>query len=202
MEFRDAVQLRKMTRSFRTEAIDDDLVERLLQAALRSPSAGFAQGVDLLVLTQIAERTRFWELISEPEWLADPARSSGLVAAPVIVIPIGNPNAYVDRYAGTDKRGSAFAGLGPDSWPVPYWTVDAAFVAMSLLLGVTDAGLGALFFHLQAQEHRLLEGFAIPPHHTPIGAIAIGHSQDPATVASTTRRPRRTHSEIIHRERW
>lgn len=202
MEYRDAVHARKMTRSFEPDTVDDGMLDGLLKDALRAPSAGFTQGVDLLVLTESAVRSTFWDLISDPEWRTDSIRSEGLTAAPVIVVPIGNPAAYAERYADADKHGSRLAGLEPSSWPVPYWTVDAAFVAMSLLIGVADAGLGALFFHLQAREHELLKGFAIPANHLPIGAIAIGHPKDALRSPQAAPRKRRSRSEVIHRERW
>jgi nitroreductase len=202
MEFKDAVFSRRMTRHFTRDSLDDQLLDELLRAALRSPTAGNAQGVDLLVLTDPDSLRQFWELISLPEWRHAPARSSDLMAAPVIVIPLGDPSAYEARYRANEKAGSSLFHLEAAQWPVPYWTVDASFVAMTLLLGAQDAGLGALFFQLQGHERELLSGFGIPGHFVPIGAIALGHPMDRDRPRPSTSLPRRGQVEVVHREHW
>ena len=67
------------------------------------------------------------------------------------------------RYAEPDK---AATGLGRSAaaWPVPYWTVDAAFAVMTLLLAAEDAGLGALFFGVfQGEAGAARRARACPP---------------------------------------
>ncbi|HUY07574.1 MAG TPA: nitroreductase family protein [Acidimicrobiales bacterium] len=201
MEFSDAVHSRKMTRRFLPEPLDEALLDRLFSLALRSPSAGSTNGVDLLVLRSEDSRTKFWETISDLEWREEPARSFGLTVAPVIVIPVASPNAYLERYARDDKSASVLSRLPLASWPVPYWSIDAAFVAMTLLLSVTDLGLGALFFHLQGRDRELLSAFGIAEGTATIGAIAIG-KPDTETTAERPRRRARRVEERIHFERW
>ena len=82
----------------------------------------------LLVLTDAADRDRFWRATSDhvdaPDaWLA------GTTTAPVVVVCLSDPGAYVERYARPDKA-RARPDLGPDpadasAWPVPWWDVDA-----------------------------------------------------------------------------
>ncbi len=201
MEFQEVVRARSMTRHFLPEAVDGALLDQLLSLALRSPSAGSTQGVELLVLTLESARASFWQAIGDPDWLVDGRRSRALVQAPVIVVPCASPNRYVERYAREDKHSSSLFRLPADAWPVPYWSVDAAFVAMTLLLLATDAGLGALFFHLQGREQRLLETFAMPAETVTIGAIAIG-VPDPASGAPRPVSSRRDAHERVHREHW
>ena len=202
MEFRDVVRQRRMVRTLLGDPIDPAILDEILDDALRAPTAGNSKGVDLLVLTEQAARSKFWGLIGESEWLTSTGLAEGLVVAPTVVVPIGNPSAYMERYASPEKSASVFAGLDRESWPVPYWTVDASFVAMSILLGVTNAGLGALFFHLQTRERRLLEGFGVPDGHVPIGAIAIGRRAPTRPPSGTARRAGRGRSTMVHREHW
>lgn len=202
MEFADAVFSRRMTRHFAPDALANELIDGLLGAALRSPTAGNSQGVDLLVLTERLPLEHFWELISSSEWRSDPVRSAGLMAAPVVIVPLGNPHSYEERYGARDKGGSSLAGRKANEWPVPYWTVDASFAAMTLLLGAADAGLGALFFQLQGHERDLLSGFGIPEHFVPIGAIAFGYRKSADRPRGTTPQSRRDPSEVVHRECW
>src|SRR5487761_2558074 len=127
MEFSDAVRARRMTRNFSTEPVEEALLDRLLSLSLRAPTAGSAEGVELLVLTLARARAQFWEAIGDEAWRRDPARSQGLTRAPVIVLPCADPGAYLARYAKDDKATSSLAGLDAGSWPVPYWSIDAAF---------------------------------------------------------------------------
>lgn len=191
-----------MTRSFTDEPIGSDLLEAVLATAVRAPSAGFAQGVDLLVLAAPEARARFFELATDASWREDGARSKGLRAAPVIVLAICDPATYLRRYAEPDKALSGLAGAKAREWDVPYWLVDASFVVMQLLLAATDAGLGALFFRLHAPETSVLSGLGVPPGLTTIGAVALGHpgTHDPRTSPASRRR--RPVAEVVHLDHW
>ena len=52
--------------------------------------------------------------------------------APVIALPLADPQAYVDRYGEPDKAATGL-GRGADAWPTPYWTVDTSMAVMTLL---------------------------------------------------------------------
>src|SRR5690606_2292657 len=144
MEYRDVVRRRRMVRSFTDEPVDPQLLDQLLADALRAPSAGNSQGRDLVVLEGPEQTARFWD-ITLPAPRRERFAWPGLLRAPVLVLPFADPDRYVARYAEPDKARTGL-GEGDEAWPVPYWTVDTAFVVMSLLHGVVDAGLGALFF--------------------------------------------------------
>lgn len=201
MEFTNAIRSRKMTRNFLSHSVDETVLDQLFSLSLRSPSAGSSQGVELLVLKKETARTIFWEAISDPDWRLDERRSQGLTRAPVLVIPCASPDAYIERYARNDKTSSTLAGLAPESWPVPYWSIDAAFVAMTLLLSVSDVGLGALFFHLQGREQEFLRAFNVPEGMIAIGAIAIG-VPDSVSPAKRSFAKQRSTKERLHHEHW
>jgi len=191
-----------MTRNFCGSSVDASLVDQVLAAALRAPSAGFAQGVDLVVLQGPERRARFWELASDPRWRSSGGRAAGLMAAPVLVLPVAEPAAYAARYADADKSASGLAGLEPETWPVPYWLVDTAFAVMLLLLAAEGAGLGSLFFRLHGDPDAVLAGLGVPPGRCAIGAVALGHPAAPDPRTSPSRRARRTLDDVVHRERW
>ena len=51
MELRDAIRRRRMVRAYDPDRpVPTEVVDRLLEHAVRSPSAGFSQGWDFLVL--------------------------------------------------------------------------------------------------------------------------------------------------------
>ena len=67
MEFREVLDRRKMIRSFQDRAIDPAVVDRILTAAVRAPSAGHTQGWGFLVLTEPDDRRRFWHVAWPPD---------------------------------------------------------------------------------------------------------------------------------------
>ncbi len=67
MELRDAIRRRRMVRAYDPDRpVPTDVVDRLLEHAVRSPSAGFSQGWDFLVLETAEERDLFWRSTTEP----------------------------------------------------------------------------------------------------------------------------------------
>ena len=50
MEFAEVVRRRRMVRRFDRRPVPREVIDRILDVARRGPSAGFAQGVDFLVL--------------------------------------------------------------------------------------------------------------------------------------------------------
>ncbi len=204
MDWSEIVRSRRMVRDFTDEPVDAPALRTILDAARRTPSAGFTQGLDWIVLNGPDETKTFWD-ITLPAVERAAFRWPGLLRAPVIVLPMADRNAYVDRYAEPDKAHSGL-GEGADRWPVPYWDVDAAMAAMALLYGVVDAGLGALFFGIFRNEADLLADLGVPVDVRPIGAIAIGHPTDAGRSvkqeASPSRRPRRSLDAMTHQGRW
>lgn len=200
-EFSEVVRRRRMTRSFSTEPVDPVVIDSIVELAARSPSAGKTQGWHLVML-QGPETAHYWDLTLPPS-KRDSFRWQGLLDAPVLMIALADPDAYVRRYAEPDK-GRTGLGESADAWPAPYWTIDASMAVMTLLHAAEDAGLGALFFGVFQREAEVREMLHIPDRLQVIGAIALGHPADTAadsTGRSATRR-RRPPSEIIHHTRW
>jgi len=70
VELDDVVRKRRMTRRYSGEPVPAEVLDRVLGVAMRAPSAGFSQGVDLLVLEGPAQTGQFFEMTSDPEFLA------------------------------------------------------------------------------------------------------------------------------------
>jgi nitroreductase len=200
LEYRDVVARRRMVRSFTDEPVAADTLDHLLADALRAPSAGNAQGRELIVLSGPEQTATFWDTTLPAERRATFAWPR-LLTAPVLVIPLADADRYVARYAEADKARTGL-GEGADEWPVPYWTVDTAFVVMSLLHGVVDAGLGALFFGIFRREAELMERLGVPGHLRPIGAVAIGHPAGEERAGRSAGRPRRRLDDVVHHGSW
>jgi nitroreductase len=196
-----------MVRSAGPGPVEEDQLRRILDAARRGPSAGFAQAQSFVVVTDPTLRAGLAELAGEPGYLLR-GYPAWLSAAPVLIVCCTSQEPYDRRYAEADKRTSA-SGEGcraegggeeqPD-WPIPYRYVDAGCALMLLLLAAVDEGLAAGFLGI----HRVpgLRGLlGIPAEVEPIGIVTLGHPA-PDRPSPSLRRGRRSAAETVHRNRW
>jgi len=205
LEFADVVRGRRMTRAFSTQPVDSKLISQVVDLASRAPSAGKTQGWHALIITS-GDTAKFWN-----DTLAVEKRESfrwkRLLDAPVIALVFADPVSYVERYSEQDKAHTGL-GVGAEAWPTPYWTVDASFAAMTMLLAAEDAGLGALFFGVFHGEQQLRTRLCVPDAMQLIGAIAIGWPVESdtreasANTGASASRIRRSAEQIIHLNGW
>jgi nitroreductase len=200
MELTDVVRRRRMVRNYSPEPVDRAVVDRVLANALRAPSAGFSQGWAFLVLDTPVDVTRYWrstagDRVDEPDrWLR------GMMRAPVVIVPLSHKDAYLDRYAESDK---GWADRDEGRWPVPYWHLDTAMASLLMLLTAVDEGLGSCFFGIPPHAtDSFRKEFGVPTSYTPIGAITLGHRVPDAGVRGSVGRGRRPVEEVVHRGRW
>jgi nitroreductase len=194
VELREAVLRRRMARRFDPAvAVDREVVRDLVGLAVRAPSAGFSQGWDFVVLLDPADRAAFWAAADDGR--VPSAWRAGVSAAPVLVLCLSDPAAYLDRYAEPDK---GWTDRSTDHWPVPYWDTDVAMAAMVLLLGAEDAGLGALFFGVPVERHDAVRrAHGIPAGRRIVGVVALGHEAERVSGSARTRR-RRPLDDVLH----
>ena len=201
MEFAEVVRRRQMIRSYDAgRPVPPDALDAVLRAALRAPSAGFTQGVSLLVLTSAPERETFWQLTSD----GDGAWLRGMRAAPALITVWTSQETYLDRYAEPDK---GWTDRDPARWSAPYWFVDAGMASMAALLSAVDQHLGACFFGIPVDRIAAVrETFGVPTSQLSVGVISLGYpasaGEKQRVVSSPLRRPRKSQDELIHRGVW
>ncbi len=187
-----------MTRDFSTDPLDTQLIADLVDTARRAPSAGYSQGVHFVVLTGDAVG-RFWRITGAETWFAQ--SRDGVLGAPVIVLPIADPDAYTSRYAEADKTGHGLEIAA--NWPVPFWLTDTAMAVQNLLLLVEARRLGALYFGIFRNVDVLLEDLGVPAGMLSVGAVALGRrATTDRPSGSATTRPRRPVTEVVHDNHW
>ena len=142
MDYGDVVGARRSARAYRDETVPREVLERITNAAVvRAPSAGFSQGLRLVVVTDPDTRAR-----DRDGRRRGGARGEGQAA-------------LEGRRAGARRRARARGRLPrplprrPDKlaahrgsrvdWPAPYWYVDAGAAMMLLMLGDVAEGLAA-----------------------------------------------------------
>ena len=200
MDVESVVRARHMTRSFADRPVDRDDLDAVLDAARRAPSAGNAQGLDLLVLEGSSQTGRYWDTTLPSERRAG-FRWQGLLRAPVLVVGWVEPDAWVRRYGGDDKARTGL-GAAADEWSVPYWWVDGGMAMAQLQLVASARGLGVCFFGLFRHEDAVRERFGVPEDRRALGALAVGHPDGGDEPGRSAARPRRTLDEVVHRGRW
>jgi nitroreductase len=186
-----------MVRSFERTPVERAVIDRIMSSVLHAPSAGFAQGIEFVVLDDDALVDDFHRVGGHAD---DPHVD---VRAPVIVLVLSNPDAYTRRYAAPDKI--QFGLDKAENWLVPYWDVDAGMAAMLILLAVIENGLGAYFAGVGDKAPAVLERFGIPHHFRLVGFVGLGHptpvDQASAGASAFTQR-RRPVDELVHRNGW
>jgi nitroreductase len=169
-DFFAVVHGQRACRAFADTAVTDDEVARLLDAAVRAPSAENKQPWEFVVVRDPAQRaaigalmTRAWETVGRefsrdrlpPALLADVEQGAtgGIAAAPVHVV------------VGADTQRGLDAAAGESIYPA----------VQNLLLAAHALGLGAALTTIAlgyADELRALVAF---PHHVrPMAVVPIG----------------------------
>ncbi len=197
MEDAAVVKNRRGVRAYLHDPVPAETLDHIIDTARRSPSAGFSQGIDFLVIDNPEENDTFWTLTHHPEHGSqiDEARP------PVLVLVFSDPLRYLARYSEDDKLEFGLDDL--DRWPVRFWDVDAAMAAMQLQLTAVDEGLGTWFFGIAYGEDAVLSHFKVPDDRRLVGVIALGYRDESVKlIGSGATRRRRDLGEQLHRNAW
>ena len=189
-QLESVARAQRATRSFTREPVDDNLVDRLLALATRSPSAGNSQPWEFIVVRDPAARQAIGALTSSrwssgardwsqanlgPELTADvdTGATGGVAGAPVLVIVC----------ADTDRCPPG--SVGESVWPA----------VQNLLLGATAAGLGSALTTLATGGRDLAALLGLPPGVEAMAVVPLGHPARPL-------RPGRREPPRIHHDSW
>jgi nitroreductase len=202
MELHETIRRRAMVRRFTDGEVEPETVRRLLDSALRSPTAGNSAGTAWVALVGSRQTEAYWSATTDAEWRdRNPELFEGLHRAPVILLSYCSPNDYVARYAEADKADPRL-GSAAESWPVPYWHGDAAFGVMAVLLGAVDAGLGACVLGAFKGTQRLADVLGVPEGWELFCAVALGHPDRRQRRSRSLGRERPSVSARVHWGNW
>jgi nitroreductase len=199
VEFRDALTRRRMVRNYTDDPVDNDALGRIVDAGVRSPSAGFSQGQRFVVVTNKAQRVAVAQAAHEPEYVAD-GFDPWISKAPAHIVICVDKGAYLNRYSEADKAGEGGAPSTEADWPVPYWWVDAGASMMSILLAAVDEGLAAGFLGSHNLD-MIHEALGIPGDILIVGVVTIGHPASDRRSGSLTR-GWNNRSSVVHHNHW
>ena len=203
MEFQDALSRRRSVRTYADRPVPQDVLERIANAAVVwAPSAGFSQGLRLVVVTD-SETRRQIAVAAKEEELAAQGRRRWKAAAPVHMVVLTREDDYHERYQSQDKL--KITGGREIDWPAPYWYVDAGAAAMTLMLAAIDEGLDTAIFGV-TDLSALYETLGLPEEVRFVAVVTMGYPADGADGSSTdanvfTQR-RKPREEVVRWDRW
>src|SRR5688500_3168868 len=203
MEFREVLSGRRSVRTYADRPVPREVLERIASAAVVwAPSAGFSQGLRLVVVTDPETRRRIAAAGKEDE-LAAHGRPRWMSAAPVHFVVLTREDDYHDRYQQQDKL--QLTGGREIDWPAPYWYVDAGAAMMALMLAAIDDGLETAVFGV-IDVQALRETLVLPPDLRFVAVVTMGYPADrpdeSSRGASVFTRRRKPRSEVLRWERW
>jgi nitroreductase len=173
MDLFEAILWRSSVRAFSSEPVSEQEVEKLLEAAIRAPTAGGLQPWRFIVVRSPEVKSK----------LVDVARGQSFIAeAPVVIVACADLRVSEVRY---HERGSQL-----------YAIQDTAAATQNLLLAACALGLGTCWVGAFDEDlaHVALD---LPEAIRPLAIIPVGH---PASQTET--RHRRPLEEVVHAETY
>jgi len=199
MEFREALAQRRMVRNYTDEPVDAESLARIVDAGVRTPSAGFSQGQRFVVVTSETQRAAIAVAAGEEHYVSE-GFDPWISRAPAHIVICVDRDAYLSRYSEPDKAGADGPASTEEDWPVPYWWVDAGASMMAILLAAVDEGLAAGFLGAQALDdiHAVLK---IPQDILVVGIATIGHAARDRKSGSIDR-GWNARSDVVFKNQW
>ena len=161
MEFSDVVRLRRSTRGFAPEQIDDEDLQAILDAAQLAPIAGADYTMSHITVLQDPQ------LLGELREACMMHRKDGTAVDPLY----GAPTLIL------------LSVTGPSDDCIEYCNVACAIENMTL--AATDRGLGSVYlwgFLKKLRKHpQVIEKLQLPQGYSPLSALGVGYALEPLT---------------------
>jgi nitroreductase len=171
MDFFDVVAKRRSVRAYLDKEVEEDKLQKILEAGNAAPSAGDLQSYEIVAIKDKQERKA----------LSHAARNkSFLVQAPVDLVLIANQKRSAERYG--DR--------GVKLYSVQDATIAASYIQLaSTALGLSTCWVGAFDDKAVAK----VVGADIDEGLVPVAIIPLGYADESPTAS-----PRRKLSDLVH----
>jgi len=169
LDFWQVIEERRSVRNYDVERdVPPEMVQRILEAAIRAPSAGNCQPWHFVVIR--GKQTK--------ELLTEAAYGQRFIAeAPVVIVVCADPARSAQRYRSRGVR--------------LYCLQDTAAAAEHILLAVTALGLGACWVGA-FDESAASQALGLPTSFRPVAIVPIGYP-----IAHHHRVSRRSLKEVV-----
>jgi nitroreductase len=150
MEFTDLIQTRYSVRAYRSDPVEEDKLQSVLEAARLAPTAANRQPFQLIVIHTAGREDELRQVYSR-EWFTQ---------APLVICACGLP-----EKAWVSKEG------------INYTYVDVAIVVDHLVLAATDLGLGTCWV-ADFDREKARQVLGLPDEVPPIAMTPLGYPAD------------------------
>ncbi len=169
----DVLKARRSIRKYQSKPVEDEKINRVLEAARLGPSANNQQPCYFVVVVKREIR----------ESLRAAYNRDWFVNAPAIIVGCANPKEAW-------RRGGTFGGE-------EYWKVDLAISMQNLILTATELGLGTCWV-ADFDENSVKRALNIPKDIRVVAMTPLGYpDEEKESVAN-----RKPLESIIHHEKW
>jgi nitroreductase len=168
METLEAIHTRKSVRKFLDKKIPDDVIRKILEAAIRAPSAGNRQPWRFLVVTDRDKIKKFDPYDHQP-WVEN---------APAVIVACANPHDTWEKYDEEDDC----------------YILDTSAAIQNILLAIHDMDLGGVWV-LTCSKRDVRKLLDIPLHWQIISIIPFGYYDETEPI-NATRRSRKPLSKV------
>jgi nitroreductase len=169
MNFFEIVEARHSVRSYAATAVEEEKLQRILEAAIRAPSAGNLQGYEIFLVRKLEQRQRLVKAAGDQEFLAE---------APLVLVFCTHAARSAERYM---QRGSELYSLQ-----------DATIACSFAMLAATGLGLGTTWVGA-FDEEAVRQAVGIPEELRPVTMLPVGYAGHPPRLTS-----RRDLKDIVH----
>ncbi len=163
MEAYEAILTRRSIRAYTDQPVSEELIHKLLVAAISAPSAGNGQPWQFVVVTERSILNELAELLPFGKMLTQ---------APLAIAVCG------------DAKGQPREG---------YWVQDCSAATENLLLAAHALGLGGVWLGVYPREDRVAgvrRILAIPERVTPLCVVSLGYPVEPGASVDRYREDR------------
>ena len=117
-----------MVRNYAPDPVPPEALDRIVDAGLSAPSAGYSQGMGFVIVTDAGTRNAI-AMLAEGRSMSPPASIHGSRSAG----SCRDNSQRVDLPGALSGAGQAGARRDEIDWPVPYWWVGAGAAMMAVL---------------------------------------------------------------------
>jgi nitroreductase len=173
MEVLEAIKGRRSIRAFKSQAVPEETINKLIEAACWAPSAGNIQPWEFIIVQNNEIKRRLVEAALGQEFIAE---------APVVIVVCANEERSARGYG---LRGKTL-----------YCIQDTAAAIQNMHLAAYSLGLGTCWIGA-FREEEAREALKIPNGVRPVAIIPVGY---PGEAPQPPRR--RPMKQVVHYETW
>jgi len=172
MEFFEVLRSRHSIRKFKEEELEEEKLQKILEAANSAPSAGDLQAYEIVVVKDKERKGKLASAAYEQESVAQ---------APVVLVFVTHPERSSGKYS---RRGAEL-----------YCLQDAAIASAYAQLAAAALGLGCVWVGA-FDESEVAKAVNAEGNSKPVSMLLIGYADEQPRVTR-----RRELDELVHKEK-